>query len=59
MIKEVRIDISIKRNRILDKKKRSRLRHNLKRTRIKIIVSNIHEIRETVIYKEPPRRFTP
>ena len=58
MTKEIRTSILIKRNEILDKKKRSKLRHNIKRIEIKIIISNIHETRETIIYKRLSRRFT-
>ena len=56
---EIRTSISIKENRILVKKKRSESRYKLKEVRIEIIISNIHEIWETTVYKELPRRFTP
>ena len=55
MIREIRTNILIKEDETLDKKKRSKSRHNLKRIRTKIITSNIHETRETVIYKRLSR----
>ena len=55
MIKKIRTSILIKKNGTLDKKKRGELRYNSKRTRIKIITSNIHETRETTIHKKLPR----
>ena len=58
MIKRIRTDIPIKENDTLDKKKRSRSRHNFERIGIKIIISDIHEIRETIIYKRLSRRPT-
>ena len=53
----IRIGLSIKKNRTLIKKRRDRPRHKSKETRIKIIVSNTHEIRETTIHKKLPRRL--
>ena len=58
LTKKIRTSISIKENEILNKKKRNRLRHNSKETRIKIIVSNIYETRKTIIHKKLSRRFT-
>ena len=52
IIKEIRIDILIKENETLNKKKRNKSCHNSKRTRIKTLVSNIYKTRETTIYKE-------
>ena len=51
MTKEIRTDILIKENKTLDKKKKNELRHNLKRIETKIIIFNIYETRETIIYK--------
>ena len=56
LTRELRTSISVKRNRVLVEKRRSRLFHNSERTRIKTIVSNIYETRETTVYKELPRR---
>ena len=58
MTRRIRISILIKENEILNKKKRSELRYNSKEIRIEIMVSDIYETRETIIYKELPRRFT-
>ena len=58
MTKEIRTDILIKRNKTLNKKKKSKLRHNLKRTRTKTLISNIYEIRKTIIYKKLSQRLT-
>ena len=58
LIKEVRTDILIKRNKAFNKKKRSGPRHNLKGTRIKTITLDIYEIRKTIIHKKLPRRLT-
>ena len=44
LTKEIWTSISIKENRTLDEKKRSRPRNNLKRIRIKVIISNTYEI---------------
>ena len=44
LIKRIRIDILIKENKTLDKKKRSKLRNHSKRIRIKTIIINIYEI---------------
>ena len=44
LTKKVRIDISIKENETLDKKKRDGPRHNSKGIRTKTITSNIYEI---------------
>ena len=58
MIKRIRTSVSIKENNTLNKKKRSKSRHNLERIRTKIITSNIYEIRKTTIYKRLSRRST-
>ena len=57
MIERIRIDLSIKKNETLVKKKRDRSRHKPKEIRIKTIVPDIHEIRRTVIYKKLLRRL--
>ena len=57
MTKEIRISISVKRRKTFIKKKRSKLCYNLKRIRIKILISNIYKIRRTTIYKRISRRF--
>ena len=54
----MRIGLSVKRDETPIKKKRNKLRHKSERIRIKIILSNIHEIRETTIYKRLSRRLT-
>ena len=43
MTKRIRISISIKENETFDKKEKSRLRHNSKRTRIEIFTLDIYE----------------
>ena len=58
LIKKIRIDISIKENKTFKKKRENELRNNSKETRTKIVVSNIHEIRETTVYKRLSRRST-
>ena len=58
MTKRVRAGISIKEDGILNKKRESKLYHNSKRIRTKILVSNIYKTRETIIYKRLSRRFT-
>ena len=58
MTKRIRTNISIKRNEILNKKKRNKLCYNPKRIKIKVIPSNIYKIRETVIYKRLSRQLT-
>ena len=58
MTKRLRTDISIKEDKIFDKKKRSKLCHNFKRIRTKILTFNIYKIRETIIHKRLSRRFT-
>ena len=57
LIKKVRISISIKKNEILDKKKRDELRYNFKEIRIEIIIFNIYEVRKTTVHKKLSRRF--
>ena len=58
MIKEVWTDILIKEDETFNKKKKSRLYHNSKRIRIKILVFNIYKTRETTIYKRLLKRLT-
>ena len=58
MTKEIRIDILIKRDETLNKKKRNKLCHNFKRIRTKILVLNINKTRKTIIYKRLSRRLT-
>ena len=58
MIKEIRTNILIKKNKTFDKKKENKLRHNSKRIRTKIITSNTYKTRETIIYKKLSRQFT-
>ena len=58
MIEKIRTDISIKEDETFNKKKRSKLRYNSKRTRTKILVFNIHKTRKTTIYKKLSRRLT-
>ena len=58
LTRRIRISILIKENETFNKKKRNELRYNSKEIRIKIIISNIYETRETIVYKELPRRFT-
>ena len=58
MIKEIRTSISIKKNRTLVKKRKSKLCYNSKRIRTKVITLNTYKTRETTIYKELSRRFT-
>ena len=58
MIKEVRTSILIKKNGILDEKRRSESRHNSEEIRTKTIISNIYETRKTIVYKRLPQRFT-
>ena len=57
MTKKIRTSLLIERNETFIKKKRDRPRHKSKETRIKIIILNIYETRETVIYKRLPRRL--
>ena len=59
IVKEIWTSILIKRDKTLVKKKRSKLYYNSKEIRIKVITSNIYEIRETTIYKKLSRRSTP
>ena len=56
LIKKIRINILIKRNKTFNKKKKNELRNNSKETRIKIMILNIYETRETTVYKELSRR---
>ena len=58
VVRKIRTDLSIKKNKTLIKKKRNRSRYKSKEVRIKIIVSDIYETRETIIYKELSRRPT-
>ena len=58
LTKKMRTDILIKENRTFNKKKRSGLRYNSKETRTKIVISNIHETWETIVYKRLSRRST-
>ena len=58
VIKEVRIDISIKENETFIKKKKSKLRYSFKEIKIKTLILNIYKTRETIIYKELSRRLT-
>ena len=58
LAERVRVSISIKRNRTLDKKRRSELRYNTKETETEIIISNTYKTRETIIYKRLSRRST-
>ena len=58
MTKEIRISISIKRNRIPDQERRSKLYYNFKRIRTKILIFNTYKIRKTIIYKRLSRRLT-
>ena len=55
LTRKIRTSILIKENETLNKKKRSELRHNSKEIRIEIIVFNIYETRETIVYKELSR----
>ena len=55
MTEKIRVSILIKKNETFDKKRESELRHNLKKTRIKTIISNTSKIRETTIYKRLSR----
>ena len=58
MTKEIRINILIKENEILNKKKRSKSCYYFKETRTKTLISNIYKTRETTIYKKLFRRLT-
>ena len=58
MTKEIRTSISVRENRTFIKKKRSELRYNSKRIKIKTLILNIYKTRETTIYKELSRRLT-
>ena len=58
MIRRIRTGLLTKRKKTLIKKRESKLCYNTKRISIEVILSNIYEIRETVIYKELSRRFT-
>ena len=58
MTKEVQIDVLIKKDEIFNKKKKNKLYHNLKRNKVKTLVSNINKTRETIIYKRLSRRLT-
>ena len=51
MTKRIRVSILIKENETFNKKKESKLYYTSKRTRIKILISNIYKTRETIIYK--------
>ena len=58
MTKRVRTDFSIRKNRTSIKKRRDRSRHRSEEVRTEIIISNIYETWETVIYKRLFRRST-
>ena len=57
MTKEIRIDVSSKRNRTLVEKKESGPCHNPERIRIETLILNIYKIQKTIIYKELFRRL--
>ena len=54
--KRIRTSLSIRKNEILTKKKRDKLRHKSKKTETEIIISSTYETRETTIHKRLPRR---
>ena len=58
MIKRIRTDILIKEDETSRKKRENRLRHNSKRIRVKIIISDTHKIERTIIHKRLSRRST-
>ena len=55
MTKRIRTSLSIKKDETLTKERRNRPCHKSKKTRIKIIISNTYEIRETIIHKRLSR----
>ena len=58
MTEGIRTSVSNKKNKTLVEKRESEPHHNLKRTRTETLTLNIHETRETTIYKELSRRPT-
>ena len=58
MTKEIRTDISNKRNKTFIKKKKNKLYHNSKRIKIETLIFNIYKTRKIIIHKRLSRRLT-